>query len=181
MISLTSCSFLGTAMKGGLKLNEDLGQLALYSDGELDIPGEDGQLLIPQIGVDFQQIDSWLQQCQNEHQGLCQSPRFPDQPARTSSIILIDVFEMKLTPRVSSASSRYFALSYVWGGANQLKLTKALYPILQEFNSLSRFIDSISQVIKDAIMVTKRLGERYLWVDSLCTFPSHIWNNNCSL
>lgn len=58
----------------------------------------------------------------------------------------------------------YVTLSYVWGNADQLMLTtNNVHSMLQ---SLPK--EELPQAVTDAISVTRRLGVRYLWVDSLC-------------
>jgi hypothetical protein len=61
---------------------------------------------------------------------------------------------------------RYFALSYVWGAQGSLQNTVALESQLAQPGSLKKYY--VPQTIDDAIALTCRLGERYLWVDSLC-------------
>jgi hypothetical protein len=59
---------------------------------------------------------------------------------------------------------KYLTLSHCWGGANIIKLLSA---------NVSSFKDSIPLAVlpktfKDAIVITRRLGYEYLWIDSLC-------------
>ena len=62
------------------------------------------------------------------------------------------------------SNADYVTLSYVWGNADQLMLTTSnVHSMLQ---SLPK--DGLPQAVADAISVTRRLGVRYLWVDSLC-------------
>ena len=60
------------------------------------------------------------------------------------------------------------ALSYVWGEVNQFLCTEANYTSLCEEGALENHNDLLSRVIKDAITAVIGLGERYLWVDTLC-------------
>ncbi|KAH6714839.1 heterokaryon incompatibility protein-domain-containing protein [Leptodontidium sp. MPI-SDFR-AT-0119] len=60
--------------------------------------------------------------------------------------------------------AEYLALSYPWGGPQEIKTTTA---------TLSRWrlgipIDTLPPTLQDAIAVTRDLGFRYLWVDALC-------------
>ncbi|KAM7212198.1 Heterokaryon incompatibility protein (HET) domain containing protein [Rhypophila decipiens] len=59
---------------------------------------------------------------------------------------------------------RYIALSYRWGEGNRLLTTKATYS--QRQTAIE--VESIPKTIRDAVLVTRRLGIRYLWVDALC-------------
>ncbi|KAK2469665.1 hypothetical protein H9L39_18480 [Fusarium oxysporum f. sp. albedinis] len=65
-------------------------------------------------------------------------------------------------------SGRYIALSYVWGGVDQVKTTM---DNLQDFlipGALDRVSNTIPKAINDAMELVKQLGEKYLWVDALC-------------
>lgn len=64
------------------------------------------------------------------------------------------------------AGIRYTALSYVWGKDKFSQLTKSTEAQFRQAGSLEREV--IPSTIDDAIEVTKSLGEKYIWVDSLC-------------
>jgi hypothetical protein len=55
-------------------------------------------------------------------------------------------------------------LSYCWGGTIDIRLTKDRY------ESYTRGIawDTLPQGYRDAIHLTRKLGVRYIWIDSLC-------------
>jgi len=61
-------------------------------------------------------------------------------------------------------SVEYIALSYCWGHGDFTRLTKANQQQFQEKIPLA----SLGQTIQDAVLATRRLGFRYLWVDALC-------------
>lgn len=61
---------------------------------------------------------------------------------------------------------RYLALSYVWGSQCTLRKAIALESELAQPGSLKKHY--VPRTIYDAISLTCRLGEKYLWVDSLC-------------
>lgn len=59
----------------------------------------------------------------------------------------------------------YVALSYCWGGDQEkIKTTEA--NILERLQNIQ--FNSLPQTIKDAIIVTRELGYKYIWVDALC-------------
>jgi hypothetical protein len=58
----------------------------------------------------------------------------------------------------------YLALSHIWGRSQFTKLTTSNFQDLQKSISPS----DLSQTFQDAIIVARRLGVRYLWIDSLC-------------
>lgn len=58
----------------------------------------------------------------------------------------------------------YTTTSYRWGDKPFLKLTQQLLPDFRAENSLSQ----LPQTFQDVIVVTKRLGFQYIWIDALC-------------
>jgi hypothetical protein len=60
--------------------------------------------------------------------------------------------------------SRYLALSYRWGGEQEVTTTRATF--LERQRGIP--LDGLPQTIRDAIHVTRDLGFRYLWIDALC-------------
>ena len=83
-----------------------------------------------------------------------------------SSIRLIDVYDNNITG--GTLYDEYFTLSYVWGGTSSLQATMENIDLLQQPNALTNLQTLLPQVIRDAMEVTRQLGARYLWVDSLC-------------
>lgn len=68
----------------------------------------------------------------------------------------------------SVAYEPYVALSYVWGLTQNYTTVLDNIRIHQQQGSLETFLDKIPKVIRDAMDLVRRLGLRYLWVDSLC-------------
>lgn len=76
-------------------------------------------------------------------------------------------------PRSSTVSLRstgvdehgdYTALSYCWGGPQPITATKG------NMSQLTKGVEvtSLPQTLQDAVLTTRRLGVRHLWVDALC-------------
>ena len=65
-----------------------------------------------------------------------------------------------------STSDRHLALSYVWGEARQLTLDKQNYENLATPDGLRH--KDLPRSIADAIKITQRIYDRYLWVYRLC-------------
>jgi hypothetical protein len=59
---------------------------------------------------------------------------------------------------------RYVVLSYCWGNDDSMKLTGA---VLKDWKEVIQF-SLLPKTLKDAVICTRRLGLRYLWVDRLC-------------
>jgi hypothetical protein len=58
----------------------------------------------------------------------------------------------------------YMTLSHCWGRDNCLKLTTSNYDQLLRSIPLS----DLPRMYRDAVYITRRLGIRYLWIDSIC-------------
>ncbi|OHF03688.1 heterokaryon incompatibility protein [Colletotrichum orchidophilum] len=65
-----------------------------------------------------------------------------------------------------SHNDRYATLSHCWGSAPVLELKKATCNDFREGTELSK----LPKTFREAIQVTRRLGVRFLWMDSLCIF-----------
>lgn len=74
----------------------------------------------------------------------------------------------------------YVALSYVWGQGKPY--TTKLSNIMRHRNhgGLETFLTDLPRVIQDAIDLVRRLGMRYIWIDSLCIVQdsTRSWNLN---
>ena len=78
-------------------------------------------------------------------------------------------------------SGEYITLSHRWGTDNFKLLERAAYStFLEGFD-----IATLTQTFQDAIKVTRRLGARYLWIDSLCIIQNDTdladWLNEAAL
>jgi hypothetical protein len=73
----------------------------------------------------------------------------------------------------------YLALSHIWGRSQFTKLTTSNFRGLRERISPS----DLSQTFQDAIIVARRLGVRYLWIDSLCIVQDSLadWETESSM
>ncbi|KAI1435586.1 heterokaryon incompatibility protein-domain-containing protein [Xylaria sp. CBS 124048] len=89
-----------------------------------------------------------LDHCLQNHSGSCSA----EKPLELLTARMVDVVERTVIPCPPDCD--YIALSYVWGGVETP-------PQALENRCLP-------QTIEDAIVITKALGRRYLWVDTLC-------------
>lgn len=112
--------------------------------------------------LNFDQITGWLKHCEKAHK---QCHRIAESSKPTRNFFVIDV---KAKAVVSAPEyCRYLALSYVWGeNALQLQLTEDNFEVFTRKDSLQE--QYLTPTIRDAIDLTRKLGERYLWVDALC-------------
>lgn len=136
-----------------------------------DKPGHPGtgRLLDPQWS-DPSILRAWYSTCQEEHGEDCQESAVIRSRQETIAMPewLVDVVDQCIVP-CDADISRYIALSYTWGGVECLKHTRGNLGRLLEKGSL--YPDQspdIPRTVQDAMGITRFLGERYLWVDSLC-------------
>ena len=85
---------------------------------------------------------------------------------------VIDIEQMQLV--AAPAKCRYYALSYVWGAHGQFQTTRENFPSLQKERGLTGAMADLSRTIRESIDAVASLGERYLWVDSLCIIQDDI-------
>ncbi|OAR02459.1 hypothetical protein LLEC1_00946 [Akanthomyces lecanii] len=138
--------------------------LLVAKDSVPSHPGE-GRILDPKW-ADLEVVKKWKNACLTTHGPACDNAlRIP----YTQPEFLIDV-EQKCIVRGSETERRYIALSYVWGEHRQKIMEPATRAQLLKPSSLIQpdFQEHLARVIKHAMQLTSRIGERYLWVDALC-------------
>lgn len=97
------------------------------------------------------QAKRWLTTCETH------SAIHANAPAR-GDIRLVSATHLTATEPI-----HYAALSYCWGEESPLKLMKASRNTLEE----GAPFEVLAQVVRDAAQVTRLLGLRWLWVDSM--------------
>lgn len=140
----------------------------LVANDELEHPGT--ALLLDSQWIDPSVPKNWYSQCLHDHGSECNEPDWIKLNPGTDADPdwLIDVMDQCIVPFGSDTNS-YVTLSYTWGSVPCLKTTTGNLKQLSEPGSIhSRQAPNIPQTIRDAIRITEYLGERYLWVDSLC-------------
>ncbi|KAK3954261.1 heterokaryon incompatibility protein-domain-containing protein [Pseudoneurospora amorphoporcata] len=125
----------------------------------------------------FKFIQSCLLACNENHKNCSMPP--PQSPTR-----LIDVQPQGLRPthvrlvetrspppsradleaQRATATFPYIALSYCWGTG------KTLTTKTDNFSALKAgfLLSSLPQTLQDAVIMTRKIGQRYIWIDALC-------------
>ncbi|GKT49806.1 uncharacterized protein ColSpa_09987 [Colletotrichum spaethianum] len=125
--------------------------------------------------IDIGLLKTWLQTCEDQHQVVCwrekrSTDNPPEQKARPINpfIRLLDLGENCLVEKADIPD--FVALSYVWGkrGVVNFTLTTNNMDELMRPGGLLENIPKMPKTIQDAIELTKAVGHRYLWIDSLC-------------
>lgn len=121
--------------------------------------------LDPNIGssATFHLARKWLNECQQSHL-VCLRDSLPTLPTR---VIDAGTFEFPTKPRLiisNGLRAHYVALSHCWGGDIA---TSLMTDTLSTFQAGIPYTE-LPQNFRDAIIITRELGVRYLWIDSLC-------------
>ncbi|KAH8804855.1 heterokaryon incompatibility protein-domain-containing protein [Xylogone sp. PMI_703] len=121
----------------------------------------------PASDFNIVRICNWLQQCDSSHL-MCQ-PNFTISKTMDSPTRLLDVgfpgqWKVKLI-EPNKQPVKYVALSYCWGSPHS-----GLFTTDDTLTDMMRGVplDCLSKTIQDAIIVVRKLGLKYLWVDALC-------------
>jgi hypothetical protein len=119
--------------------------------------------------IDDSLVKNWLQLCERHHGKSCTLPLQTTEEMQsllTSPTRVIDVEKHCIVD--TERDCRYVALSYVWGQVSTLRLLKSNKVTMMTPDSLASMRQDIPRTISDAIDLVSRIGERYLWVDTLC-------------
>jgi hypothetical protein len=104
----------------------------------------------------------WLEACLGTSHELCISPDEAELPTRVVDTGLGDGVIRLIEPHGQVGS--YVCLSHCWGQVQVITTTKST---LQDRRA-GIPAQELSNTFRDAIMLTRRLGIQYIWIDSLC-------------
>lgn len=127
----------------------------------------------------FEQIKLWISICQKHHGPVCNEGFSPkvQELVRQPWFRVIDTEEMRL---VQAPNAPFVALSYCWGSvASIFRATKSNFDSL--LSSLPE--QALPRTIRDSIWLAKQLGQRYIWVDSICIIQDAYedWEQNARI
>jgi hypothetical protein len=105
--------------------------------------------------IDFNILRGWVELCVQKHEQRC--VQVESSASSLRDIKLIDCELRQIVPGLPS--SRYSALSYVWGTSKSGNEDECVDNILPT---------TLPRTIEDAVSVTKALGLRYIWIDRYC-------------
>ncbi|PVH95825.1 HET-domain-containing protein [Periconia macrospinosa] len=115
-----------------------------------------------------EQIHTWCAMCAKDHGACCNDRHSTALSEQLHDLLLVDVIAGCIIKLPST--TRFIALSYVWGMVPTLKCTSDTISTLSTPNALyDPHIEKIlPETIRNAMSLVKQLGEQYLWVDCLC-------------
>lgn len=121
-----------------------------------------GRAVAPDTKGLVQTIQEWMRPCLEDNTPLSLAPRWKE----TAMIRFIDTQKSCIVD--SWRNQRYVCLSYTWGKVDPLVLKKDNESDLRQEGALNKYKSKLPVTIQDAIALCRTLGERFLWVDSLC-------------
>ncbi|KAG1730521.1 heterokaryon incompatibility protein-domain-containing protein [Suillus paluster] len=116
--------------------------------------------------VDVGLVKRWLGLCEEGHGDICESVWWMgDGRSLPGFMKMVDVVSMAVVP--APPACRYVALSYMWGGIGaEYWTTKD--NIAERSTPGGLNTGHFPETITDSIQLVRQLGERYLWIDTLC-------------
>lgn len=121
----------------------------------------------------------WIGRCEQEHKGTC-GVAFATREFVPTRLLDLKAFEcdgpthygddIKLvcsgTFNSDNKHPSYLTLSHCWGPPEKRPITTTRATLEANKNRIP--FTSLSRTFRDAVVITRNLGQRYLWIDSLC-------------
>ncbi len=175
---VAKCHVTGTRFSGDA--NDDLvaelrlardADLAVRQDAALDVVDElvaEDPLSPRSLGI----ARVWLEHCVKTHGDSCRPSHMPAKPTweqMPTRILDVASSETEVYLRVPTEArpedGRYIALSHCWGiDGTPFLTTRANLQSRMEGMKL----DEMPPTFREAVIITKQLGLKHLWIDSLC-------------
>ena len=119
--------------------------------------------------VDLNLVREWLRICEHTHGETCESDWWRgkgEEDRLPSTARVMDVQDMMIVPIPHMC--RYVALSYLWGADIGGSYWTSKSNLIERSRPHGLSMSVLPTTITDVILLTRLLGERYLWVDALC-------------
>ncbi|TPX10108.1 uncharacterized protein E0L32_001305 [Thyridium curvatum] len=123
----------------------------------------------------IRQLRHWYQNCLQNHEKCKRYRAFPTQ--NPSNVLCLEDGDMVKLKSYESASQdgavEYVSLSHRWG--DPAKGHRIPPKLTRDDGKDARLrqgikVSSLPKTFRDAVLITRTLGLRYLWIDSLCIF-----------
>lgn len=135
-----------------------------------EVPGHRGRSrILDENWIDIDLVKDWRSRCVSEHGERCDRRAWLRYLAPFRPRWLIDVLRGCIVP-CEDEQPRFLTLSYTWGKTKNFLVKKDNIDDVRKPGALlsGPVAASIPETIRNAIGLTKALGETQLWVDSLC-------------
>lgn len=133
-----------------------------------------GELPEANSAISFKIIQEWLRECDNlsDHSDCRLAKKgyytsresLPTMPTRVIDVGSTQNNKVRLYPTVAGSKGDWIALSHPWGDGPSFVTTRDNL----EAHLAGIDFDEMPATFRDAVTVTRALGHRYLWIDSLC-------------
>ncbi|KAF2126359.1 HET-domain-containing protein [Dothidotthia symphoricarpi CBS 119687] len=128
------------------------------------------------------QVSAWINSCLSDHD-KCRKVQQDSTNAGQLPARLLDLERDRISLKCDVAgndSIQYLTLSHMWG-PNPTQQLQLVTSRLKEFQ-LEVPLQEMSVIFKEAVRITRALGFRYLWIDSLCIIQdsSSDWEQEAS-
>ncbi|KIW03789.1 uncharacterized protein PV09_05092 [Verruconis gallopava] len=162
--------FLASGRGTSVQIVQSISKLGLFWNLSLvhneNIPDHPGiGRILDDDWIDLDVIKLWKEECLVRHGSECENPIkiWPARPAW-----LIDVHQGCIVP--GNNITDYVALSYRWGDGLETRTHIEQLEKLQVPHSLKdgALLVKLAPIVHHAIYLTEKLGERFVWIDSLC-------------
>ncbi|KAH8750944.1 heterokaryon incompatibility protein-domain-containing protein, partial [Hyaloscypha sp. PMI_1271] len=111
----------------------------------------------------FKMARYWLKTCLETHYSLCQVQGSLSLPTRVLDVGLLESPFVNLYIS-NGRHGQWLTLSHCWGKTQPATTTKGNL----NNHSTKIIISTLPQTFRDAILITRKLGYLFLWIDSLC-------------
>ncbi|KAI0127567.1 heterokaryon incompatibility protein-domain-containing protein [Xylariales sp. AK1849] len=111
----------------------------------------------------------WLDQCLKDH-SLCAENDDEARVVRPARLLSLDK-TIRLVDSIEADGQDYVSLSHCWG--RQTYVPRLLHETEAGFRKGIEFVD-LPKTFQDAVAITRKLGYRYIWVDSLCIIQDSV-------
>jgi Heterokaryon incompatibility protein (HET) len=131
------------------------------------VPTQIGFPQLPKAGSDsqFHILRQWLKNCDETHRRLNCYTETGFLPTRLIDVGLELSETVQLYETTPKDSFKYVALSHSWG--KKLPYFQTFRQDLERYKNYIK-IEDLPPTFKDAVTSTRKLGLRYLWIDSIC-------------
>lgn len=119
----------------------------------------------------FAQINSWIQRCVHDHvSSACSNSEPSVLPKRVLDLGGNDIASVVKLVETNGELEAYTTLSHRWGASHILSTTAAT--LADRLAGIA--FNTLPKTFQDAVTVTRKIGVRYLWIDSLCIVQDDI-------
>lgn len=137
------------------------------TESKSPMPMQVGFPVLPTAGspMHFDILRSWLMDCDKEHN--CRPKDPVELPTRLIDVGTMEDPTIHLHEKAPGETGRYLALSHPWGDPEKHPHFCTYVTNIAKYKKKIDF-ERLPATFKDAIVTTRELGFRYLWIDSIC-------------